>query len=236
MRVLLLATWFVAGCSQMVTSAMNQAVANAFDSGDGTLRLKCKAAGAEDLEPRPLDAGGGVVGLVLAPVVDERRRGDTLAWVQEREVFGEGDGDAFMEVDDETAQVLRPGLRHAVRRDLPVLLGRRGITPIDPADAPDGAPVLQATLVRSDVVFRSQGRRKSRQGLRGVVVLDLQVGPAGLPPTWSRSFVGDTIVRAGPSAGDSHYERAFGVAWCQVLRDAAAAMDSAEFRDAVLGQ
>lgn len=140
-----------------------------------------------------------------------------------------------MEPDAQTAQVLRPGLRRAARRDLPLLLAAHNIAVLEPAEAPEGSLLLEATLVRSDVTYRRAADRPARRGLRGVVVLDLAVAPPGAMPTWSRSFVGDTVVRKGPAAGDAHYERAFGVAWCQVLRQAAAAMDSAEFRQAVEG-
>lgn len=83
------------GCTAMVTSVMNQAVAEAFDSGDGTLRLSCRAGDVAEQASATLSPGTGVVALTLGPIGDERRQGDTLVWVQEREVFGEGDGDAW---------------------------------------------------------------------------------------------------------------------------------------------
>lgn len=233
--ILFLAALVSAGCASVVTSVMNQAVAEALDSGDGTLRLSCRAGDVEGQEAASPGPGTGVVALTLAAIADERRQGDTLTWVEEREVFGEGDGDAWEEVDDQTAQVLKPGLRRAAARDLPVLLARRNIVVVDSAGAPEGSTMLQATLVRSDVTYHGGRRDKRRRGLRGVVVLDLEVGPPGSAPSWSRTFTGDTLIGKGPSSGDYHYEQAFGVAWCGALRQAAAAMDSADFRRAVEG-
>ncbi len=233
--ILLLAALVSAGCASMVTSAMNQAVAEALDTGDGTLRLSCRAGDVAEQEAATPGPGTGVVALTLAPIGDERRQGDTLTWVQEREVFGEGDGDAWEEIDDQTAQVLKPGLRRAAARDLPVLLARRNIVVVDSAAAPEGSNMLQATLIRSDVTYHAGRRDKRRRGLRGVVVLDLEVGAPGVAPSWSRTFTGDTLIGKGQSSGDFHYEQAFGVAWCGALRQAAAAMDSADFRRAVEG-
>ncbi|MBL8979834.1 MAG: hypothetical protein JNM53_15565 [Gemmatimonadetes bacterium] len=233
--ILLLAALVSAGCASMVTSAMNQAVAEALDTGDGTLRLSCRAGDVAEQESATPGPGTGVVALALAPIGDERRQGDTLTWVQEREVFGEGDGDAWEEIDDQTAQVLKPGLRRAAARDLPVLLARRNIVVVDSAGAPEGSTLLQATLIRSDVTYHAGRRDKRRRGLRGVVVLDLEVGSPGSAPSWSRTFTGDTLIGKGQSSGDFHYEQAFGVAWCGALRQAAAAMDSADFRRAVEG-
>ncbi len=232
---ILLAGLASSGCAAMVTSVMNQAVAEALDTGDGTLRLSCRAGDVAEQESATPSPGTGVIALTLGPIADERQQGDTLVWVQEREVFGEGDGDAWDEVDDQTAQVLKPGLRRAARRDLPVLLAQHNVVALDAAEAPEGAPVLQVTLVRSDVTYHAGRRDKRRRGLRGVVVLDLEVGLPGSAPGWSRTFTGDTLIGKGPSSGDFHYEQAFGVAWCGALRQAAVAMDSADFRRAVEG-
>lgn len=235
--ILLLAALVSAACASMVTSAMNQAVAEALDTGDGTLRLSCRAgdvAEPESATPGP-GTGTGVVALTLASIGDERRQGDTLTWVQEREVFGEEDGDAWEEIDDQTAQVLKPGLRRAAARDLPVLLARRNIVVVDSTGAPEGSTLLQATLIRSEVTHHAGRRDKRRRGLRGVVVLDLEVGSPRSAPSWSRTFTGDTLIGKGQSSGDFHDEQVFGVAWCGALRQAAAAMDSADFRRAVEG-
>lgn len=131
--------------------------------------------------------------------------------------------------------MLKPGLRRAASRDLPVLLAQHNVVALDAAEAPEGAPVLQVTLVQSDVTYHAGRRDKRRRGLRGVVVLDLEVGLSGSAPGWSRTFTGDTLIGKGPSSSDSRYEQAFGVAWCDALRQAAAAMDSADFRRAVEG-
>lgn len=220
------------GCTSIVASTMNGAVAKALNRGDGTLRMTCSAADLGDSASTGPGPGSGVVGLAFAPVSDERRSGDTLTWVDEKHLFDEGG----LSLDgDQTAQVLKPGLRSAAHRDLPVLLARRGIALIDAREAPEGSIVLQATLVRSEVAFREADSLQKQGGLRGVIVLDMELGTSGGTPVWSRSFVGDTVVRKGPSALDLHYERAFSVAWCQALRQAAAAMDSEEFLSAISG-
>jgi hypothetical protein len=98
-----------------------------------------------------------------------------------------------------------------------------------PCSRHPASPGSQVDLVRNEIALDVRGLYDR---VKSIVVVDLAVGPPGEDPAWSRTFAGDTAFSAVLSSGRSDYERAFGAAWCQVLRHARLAMDSTEFRQA----